>query len=90
MYSLKNLLRHENLLYLVTSTIEVFDFTIYALLEPRASLSFITAYVAMNFDIIPKKRTIKSFHTCLVNLLLKKEFIVIVPYPLVKRVPWPI
>ena len=32
--------------------IRVFDFTVYALLDPWASLSFVTPYVAMNFDII--------------------------------------
>ncbi|WMV44903.1 hypothetical protein MTR67_038288 [Solanum verrucosum] len=35
--------------------IQVFDFTIYVWLDPGASLSFVTPYVAMNFDVIPEQ-----------------------------------
>ncbi|KAH0658156.1 hypothetical protein KY289_026904 [Solanum tuberosum] len=40
---------------LVTGMIQVFDFTVYALLDPGASLSFVTPYIAMNFDVIPEQ-----------------------------------
>ena len=33
----------------------VCDFTVYALLDPRESLYFLTPYVAMNFEIIPEE-----------------------------------
>ncbi|XP_015087048.1 uncharacterized protein LOC107030190 [Solanum pennellii] len=36
----------------VTGMIQVFDFTVYALLDPGASLSYVTSYVAMNFYVI--------------------------------------
>ncbi len=32
---------------------QVFDFTVYALLDPGASLCFVKPYVVINFDIIP-------------------------------------
>lgn len=35
--------------------IQIFDFTIYALLYLGTSLSFLTPYVAMYFDVIPEK-----------------------------------
>ncbi|XP_049352722.1 uncharacterized protein LOC125817213 [Solanum verrucosum] len=41
--------------YVVTGMIRVLDFTVYALLDPRASLSFVTLYVAMNFDVISEQ-----------------------------------
>ncbi|XP_025888394.1 uncharacterized protein [Solanum lycopersicum] len=39
----------------VTGMIQVFDLTIYALLDPEASLYFVTPYVAMNVDVIPEQ-----------------------------------
>ena len=39
----------------VTGMIQVFDLTIYALLDPGESLSFVTLYVANNFEIHPEK-----------------------------------
>ena len=33
----------------------VCGFTVYALLDPRESLYFLTPYVAMNFEIIPEQ-----------------------------------
>ncbi|KAG5599215.1 hypothetical protein H5410_030585, partial [Solanum commersonii] len=38
-----------------TGMIQVFDFIVYALTDPGASLSFVTPYVAMNFDVIPEQ-----------------------------------
>ena len=35
--------------------IKVFTFDVYALLDPGASLSFITPYVANQFEILPEK-----------------------------------
>ena len=35
--------------------IRVFDLIVYALLDPGVSLSFVTPYVAMNFEIIPEQ-----------------------------------
>ena len=52
LYSLNSRQEQENSLDVVTSMIQVFDFTVYALLDPRASLSFVTPYVTMNFDTI--------------------------------------
>ena len=45
----------ENSPVVVKSMIKVFTFDFYALLDPRASLSFVTPYFAMNFDIIPEQ-----------------------------------
>ncbi|KAH0739576.1 hypothetical protein KY290_038281 [Solanum tuberosum] len=39
----------------ITGMIQVFNFDVYALLDPGASLSFVTPYVAVNFEILPKK-----------------------------------
>uniref|UniRef100_M1D9T4 Gag-pol polyprotein n=1 Tax=Solanum tuberosum TaxID=4113 RepID=M1D9T4_SOLTU len=39
----------------VTGMIQVFDFTVFALLDPGVSLSFVTSYVAMNFDVLPEQ-----------------------------------
>ena len=35
--------------------IKVFTFDVYALLDPRACLSFVTPYVANQFEILPEK-----------------------------------
>ncbi|XP_015054851.1 uncharacterized protein LOC107001235 [Solanum pennellii] len=51
LYALNNLHEQENSADVVTGVIRVFDFTAYELLDPGASLSFVTAYVAMNFEI---------------------------------------
>ena len=37
--------------------IRVFDFIVYALLDPGATLSFVMPYVAMNLEIIHKQLT---------------------------------
>ena len=41
----------------VTGMIQVYDFTVYALLDPIASLSFQTPYIVVNFEIIYKKHS---------------------------------
>uniref|UniRef100_M1DUV7 Gag-pol polyprotein n=1 Tax=Solanum tuberosum TaxID=4113 RepID=M1DUV7_SOLTU len=55
LYAINSREEQENLLDVVTGMIQVFDFTIYALLDPGASLSFVNPYVAMNFDVIPEQ-----------------------------------
>ena len=55
MYALNNRQEHENLPDVVTGMIRVFDLIVYALLDPGVSLSFVTPYVAMNFEIIPEQ-----------------------------------
>ena len=47
----------------ITGMIQFFDFTLYALLDPRASLSFVTPYVLMNIDIVPKQLS-EPFSVC--------------------------
>ncbi|XP_015072472.1 uncharacterized protein LOC107016549 [Solanum pennellii] len=51
--ALNNRQEQEDLVDIVTSMIQVFDFTV--LQDPRASLSFVTPCVAMSFYIIPQK-----------------------------------
>ena len=64
MYALNNRQEQENSPDIVTGMIRVFDFTIYTLLDPGESLSFVTPYVSMNFDIIHKKTSeLLSFST---------------------------
>ena len=53
LYALNNRHKQENLLEVVTGMIRVFDFTVYALLDLEASLSFVTPCVTMNFEINP-------------------------------------
>lgn len=40
---------------IVIGMIQVFDFTVYALLDPQARSSFLNPYVSMNFDVIPEQ-----------------------------------
>jgi len=47
-------LKQENSPDVVTGMIKVFTFDVYALLDPGASLCFVTPYVAINFNILPK------------------------------------
>ncbi|XP_015086954.1 uncharacterized protein LOC107030064 [Solanum pennellii] len=54
LYAFNNHHEQENLSNVITGMIRSFDFTAYALLDPRASLSFVTLYVAMNFEISPE------------------------------------
>ncbi|XP_069148493.1 uncharacterized protein [Solanum lycopersicum] len=53
LYALNNGQDHESFPDLFMSMIQVFDFTVYAFLDPGENLSFVTPYVSMNFDIIP-------------------------------------
>ena len=39
----------------VTGVIQVFNFDVYALLDPGVILSFVSLYFGMNFDVLPKK-----------------------------------
>ncbi|XP_015057517.1 uncharacterized protein LOC107003738 [Solanum pennellii] len=55
LYTLNNSQKQENMPDVVTGMIRVFDFTVYPLLDPGASLSFLTLYISMNFEIFPEK-----------------------------------
>ena len=55
MYALTNLHEQENSPNVVIDMVRVFDFTFCALLDPRASLCFVTPYVAMNFEVYPEQ-----------------------------------
>lgn len=52
MYTLNNSQEHDNLPNFFSCIIQVFDITLYVLRDPGASLSFVTPYVSINFDII--------------------------------------
>ena len=39
---------------MVTGILQVFSINVYALLDPSATLSFVTPLVAMKFEILPK------------------------------------
>ncbi len=39
---------------MVTSMLKVFLIDVYALLDPGSNVSFVTPYVAMNFDMLPE------------------------------------
>ncbi|KAH0674527.1 hypothetical protein KY290_024941 [Solanum tuberosum] len=55
LYAITSLQEQEDSPDDVTGMIQVFNFDVYALLDPGVSLSFITPYVAMNFDVLPEK-----------------------------------
>ena len=42
------------LLYVVIGTLRVFDLDVYTLLDPGATLSFVTPYIAVQFSVSPK------------------------------------
>uniref|UniRef100_M1D9Y9 Retrotransposon gag protein n=1 Tax=Solanum tuberosum TaxID=4113 RepID=M1D9Y9_SOLTU len=42
----------------ITGMIQVFNFNVYALLDPGASLSFVTQYVSMNFNVLPEQLSV--------------------------------
>ena len=59
--------QHQNMLYalqvhqdqkgspdVVSGTLRVFDLDVYALLDPGATLSFVTPYIAVQFDVNPE------------------------------------
>lgn len=54
-YGIDSFQEKEDLPGVFTDMIQQVNFDIYALLDPGASLSFVTPYVAMNFDFNPKK-----------------------------------
>ncbi|XP_049399682.1 uncharacterized protein LOC125863689 [Solanum stenotomum] len=51
----RNCQKQEDSPDVVTSLIRVFDFAVFALLDSKASLSFVIPYVAMNFDVKPEQ-----------------------------------
>ncbi|KAH0657055.1 hypothetical protein KY285_031937 [Solanum tuberosum] len=55
LYAITSCQEQENSPDVVTGMIKVFTFDAYALLDPGASLSFVTPYVANKFDVIPEK-----------------------------------
>ncbi|KAH0679012.1 hypothetical protein KY284_020097 [Solanum tuberosum] len=55
LYAFTSRQEQENSPDVVTSMIKVFPFDVYALLDLGASLSFVTPYVAMNFDVHPEQ-----------------------------------
>ncbi|KAH0781790.1 hypothetical protein KY290_001388 [Solanum tuberosum] len=55
LYAITSHQEQENPPDVVTSMIKVFTLDVYALLDPRASLSFVTSYFANNFDVLPEK-----------------------------------
>ena len=54
-YVINGLQQQQDSPYVVSGMIQVFDFSVYVLLDPGTSLSFVTPQVGMNFDVIPKK-----------------------------------
>lgn len=60
MYALQALQDQEGFPDVVTSMLRVFDFDIYALVDPRATLIFVTPYIAVQFS-VSKKTLSESF-----------------------------
>lgn len=52
-YALQTLHHQEGSLDVVTSILKVFHIDVYALLNPCATLSFVSPYVSMRFDVSP-------------------------------------
>ncbi|KAG5614829.1 hypothetical protein H5410_014653 [Solanum commersonii] len=55
LYAIASRQEQENSPDVITGMIKFFTFDVYALLDPGASLSFVTTYVAMNFNILPEQ-----------------------------------
>uniref|UniRef100_M1D8V3 Retrotransposon gag protein n=1 Tax=Solanum tuberosum TaxID=4113 RepID=M1D8V3_SOLTU len=55
LYAITSRQEQENSPDVVTSMIKAFTFDVYALLDPGASLYFVTPYVANKFDVLPEK-----------------------------------
>uniref|UniRef100_M1DGU5 Gag-pol polyprotein n=1 Tax=Solanum tuberosum TaxID=4113 RepID=M1DGU5_SOLTU len=55
LYAITSRQEQENSPDVVTGMIKVFTLNVYDLLDPGASLSFVTPYVAMKFDVLPEK-----------------------------------
>uniref|UniRef100_M1DP28 Zinc knuckle family protein n=1 Tax=Solanum tuberosum TaxID=4113 RepID=M1DP28_SOLTU len=53
LYALQAPLDKEDSLNVVIGTLRVFDLDVYALLDPEATLSFVTPYIAVKFDVSP-------------------------------------
>ncbi|KAH0720138.1 hypothetical protein KY284_005168 [Solanum tuberosum] len=51
LYAITSCQEQEGSQDVVTGMIQVFNFNVYALLDPGASLSFVTSHVTMNFDV---------------------------------------
>lgn len=72
--------------------IQVFNFNVYALLDPRTILSFVSIYVEMNFNVLPKQLTDPfSVSTPVGEFYINREsLIVIVLFSSITRVSWSI
>ena len=55
LYAITSRKEQENSLDVITGMIKVFTFDVYALLDPGASLSFVTSYIVNKFNILPEK-----------------------------------
>ncbi|KAH0695075.1 hypothetical protein KY285_022172 [Solanum tuberosum] len=55
LYAITSRHEQENSQNVVTGMINVLAFNVYALLDPGASLSFVTSYVANKFDVLPER-----------------------------------
>ena len=55
LHAITSLQEYKNSPSVFTGMIKVFTFDVYALLDPGAILSFITPYVANQFEILPEK-----------------------------------
>ena len=88
LYALNNRQEQQNFPDVVTGLIRVIDFTFYALLEPEVSLSFVIPYVAMNFEIYPKKLSEPfSVPTPVSESILAERVYCDVSFPSITRVP---
>ncbi|KAK4706720.1 hypothetical protein R3W88_033732 [Solanum pinnatisectum] len=55
LYAITNHQEQEDSPDVVSGMIQVFNYNVYTLLDPGVSLSFVTPYVAMNFDVLPEQ-----------------------------------
>uniref|UniRef100_M1BQ68 Gag-pol polyprotein n=1 Tax=Solanum tuberosum TaxID=4113 RepID=M1BQ68_SOLTU len=56
-YALQSRGDQESSPNVVTGMLQVFSIDVYALLDPSATLSFVTPFVAMKFDVLPETLT---------------------------------
>ena len=54
LYALQARQDQEGSLCVVTSTLQVFNLDVYALLDPWATLSFVTPYITVHFSVSPE------------------------------------
>jgi len=54
LYALQALQDQEYSHHVVTGTLRVFNFDVYALLDPGDTLSFVTPYIVVNFGVSPE------------------------------------